>query len=237
MNKNRKRLSPSFFKAILFVLVASSFSISSSYGESNLLKQENVDFRYGVPQVKWNRDIKRTVIDIVLMIDAEDKGKLKMPFLFFKLCDKPDELWFFGQRGDVIEGGHHLKIVWKKYQVGEEPLSYDYSGVSLGVLLELRKNTPFYKMTTSPLITTPPIDISSICGALFAGYGLGKTRQEAYDEMLSQKRFGEKFHTIRGVNLISYDFEVKVVETYAHRPVINLGTCADGYVRRCPIIP
>ena len=168
----------------------------------------------------------------------KDKGKLKMPFLFFKLCDKPDELWFYGQRGDAIEGGHRLEIVWRKYQVGEEPLSYDFAGgIFTGTLLELQKNTPFYKMTTSPLRTTPPIDISSICGALFAGYGLGKTRQEAYDEMLSQKRFGQKFHTIRGVTRISYDFEVKVVKTYTYRPVINLGTCADGYVRKCPIIP
>lgn len=71
---------PSFFKTILFILMVSLFSISSSYGVDQLPKKENVDFMYRVPQAKWSKDVKNVVVDVVLMVDAEDKDKFKMSF-------------------------------------------------------------------------------------------------------------------------------------------------------------
>jgi hypothetical protein len=238
MNKNKTSSQPSVFKKILFFLIVSLFSISSSYGDGkiSLLKKENIDFIYHVQQVTWSMDIKNAVVDIVLVIDAEDQGKAKMPFLFFRFCNKPDDLWFYGQRGyDYPEGAlanpHTLR--WKKYQVGEEPLSYLFNGRDN---FPQKNNIPYYVMSTGK-----PVDISSMrsivggnCGEILAGYGLGATRQEAYDEMLSQKRFGVKFSTEFGLNKIDYTFEVKVVKTYRRPPpIIFLGLCTVGLVKGC----
>jgi hypothetical protein len=231
MNKNRKHLSSSFFKKILVVLIASSFSISSSYGRDQLLKTGSVvDFTYGVPQVTWNKDLKQAVINVELIPDAEDQGKEIVPFLFFRFCKKPDEVWLFGtKRGRGYE--------WVKHQPGEEPRSYSEPSPNN---LPPSVSLPFqiYKMTTSPLTTNPPIDISSMrseenCVELLAGYGLGKTSQEAYDEMLSQQRFNVVFDTRLGPRHRVYHLEVKTISSYNHPPVIEPGICVREFVKGC----
>ena len=201
-----------------------------------MIKKEEVDFIYTLPQVTWNRDLKNAIVNIVLVVDAEDKSKTKVPFLFFRFCNKPDDLWFFGQRGYINleeKGANPNTLQWKKYQVGEEPLSYLFNGRD-----DFRQeNIPYYVMSTNR-----SVDISSMrsiaggdCGQVLAGYGLGETRQEAYDEMISQKRFGVKFNTEFGLNIIDYSFEVKVVKTYRKIPhsSIFLGICTVGFVLGC----
>lgn len=223
---------PSFFKTILFILMVSLFSISSSYGVDQLPKKENVDFMYRVPQAKWSKDVKNVVVDVVLMVDAEDKDKLKMSFLFFQRCDKPSERWLYGLAPKI--NNRFTPREWRKYQAGRLPLSYDYESTDSGMGIQL-KGISYYQMTTGE-----PIDLSFMiksrrknCGQLVAGYGLGITRQEAYNDMLSQKRFNVVFDTRLGVTRRTYDLEVKTVWTANRFVFIETSICGKGFVKGC----
>ncbi len=233
MEKNRITSQPSFLKKILLVLIASFFSISSSYSyeRKELIKKEDVDFIYRVPQATWSKDVKNAVVDVTLIVDAEDKDKLKMLFLFFQFCNKPDERWFYGFAPKI--NNRFTPREWRKYQVGELPLSYSYQSVVGGVGVQL-KGGAYYQMTTGK-----PVDISSMvntfgknCGQVFAGYGLGTNRQETYNEMLNQKRFNKVFSTEYGVSFKIYEFKVKEVSTFHEIPSVPIPRICD--LNKCP---
>ena len=218
----KKNKTLSFFKTTLLVLMASTFSISNSYGVNKLIKKESFDstsfnLTHSVPQATWNHDVKNAHIEVKFAIDKKDIAKPKYSFLFFRFCEKPDDMWFLGSDG------------WKQYKKGEAPNPHnkDISARPPGVIPEV----PFISMNTGK-----PIDISSMvdfpsnknpkCGELLAGYGLGTTSQEAYDEMFSQKRFNVVFDTQVGTNHRIYLLEIKTVSTRDFPPVINVGICS-----------
>jgi hypothetical protein len=221
MKKNKTLPRLSFFKTTLFILMASSFSISNSYGRDELIKKESFDstrlnVTYRVPQATWNWDIKNAQVKVQFAIDKEDREKPYRSFLFFRFCKKPDAMWFFG-RGE-----------WKKYKEGEAPNVYGIGDILTPIPLGVSnvEISPFISMGTNSIDISSLVNLSgNNCGELVAGYGLGTTSQEAYDEMLSQKRFNVVFDTLVGPKDRVYHLELKAISTYNSPPFVGVSIC------------
>jgi hypothetical protein len=242
MKKNKSSSYLSFFKTTLFVLMASSFSIcyggfeGSGFGSGGTVEGSNTiglkwhdkvdsNFTYTIPIVSWSKDIENVVVDYTMFVKPEDKDKNKYPFLFASYCSKPSEFWLYGDSLLDLRSKH-----WEREQADKTPRPFSIQPPN--------NKLAFYYMTTGA-----PVDLSSIvkegglkeCVILHAGYGLGITPREAYDEMVKQKRYDVIFDTVLGTvpREGGYKFKVEMIEMTPSSKVIILGICALKIFKGC----
>ena len=198
-------------------LMPVSFCYGDIFGVPTILGLENTDqipanFSHFISRAKWSQNLKKTVVEYTMFVKPEHKDKIKHPFLFYRLCSKPDEFWLYGVTKPIDPSSRK----WEKYKTDRSPLPYAaYSELATSdVSLRPGETESSFFMTTGN-----PIDVSALagkdstdCGELFAGYGLGEKPKDAFDEMMAQKRFELVFSTRFGIEALgSYKLEVKSI--------------------------
>jgi hypothetical protein len=176
-------------------------------------KVQPADFQYSIPRTTWSQNLKKLTVNYTMFVRPEDKKVSKHPFLFYRLCSRPNEFWLYGVDQPMVESRQ-----WKKDTSGETPLPYAVYSINdkraTNFLLDPGVNISSYQMSTGE-----PIDLSSLagkestdCAELFAGYGLGREPANAYKDMLEQNRFEMVFSTVKGIQALGgYKLEVKSI--------------------------
>lgn len=163
-----------FLLAVLFLL--SMIQVQAT-AQTEINTQFSKPSKICFPQISLYQksgSLDNVMFDYYLTIPQEDHFKAGHIFVGFRLKSQPEALWLY-------DG-----IVWNKYDGTYPPLPFPPDTFDLYELQPVTRTS----------ISIYPIDLSAYVsdGELWVGYGFrspssGISAQEAFDEMISSKRF------------------------------------------------
>lgn len=171
---------------------------------------------FDTPRVGWNNNLKNFKLNYLMFIRPEDYNKKGYTFLAFRKCSqqKLQDIMLYGRDSNDTQA----PMQWSKYDPDHELVAY--SGKIINANTKKDSPEPILLMRYFMATDDDSLDISSLaysdysreCGQFFAGYGLGETTTEAFNEMLGTNRFEMIFDTVLGVRALgSYRLEIKAI--------------------------